>query len=31
VIFGLSIFALSLGTVGMVWIERYREVLGAFS
>jgi flagellar biosynthetic protein FliR len=31
VIFGLSIFALSLGTIGMVWTERYREVLGAFS
>jgi flagellar biosynthetic protein FliR len=26
VIFGLSIFALSLGTIGMVWIARYREL-----
>lgn len=31
VIFGLSIFALSLGTIGMVWTDRFREVLGAFS
>lgn len=27
---GLAIFALSLGTMGMVWIERYRDVLAAF-
>lgn len=31
VIFGLSIFALSLGTIGMVWTDRFRDVLGAFS
>ncbi len=30
VIFGLSIFALSLGTIGMVWIGRYREVTDSF-
>lgn len=30
VIFGLSIFALSLGTIGMVWTDRFRDVLGAF-
>jgi flagellar biosynthetic protein FliR len=31
VIFGLSIFALSLGMIGMVWAGRYRDVLEAFS
>ncbi len=31
VIFGLSIFALSLGLVGMVWVNRYRELIGAFA
>lgn len=31
VIFGLSIFALSLGLIGMVWVGRFRDVLGAFS
>ena len=30
VIFGLSIFALSLGTLGMVWIDRYRELAANF-
>lgn len=30
VIFGLSIFALSLGTIGMVWIGRYREAADSF-
>lgn len=30
VIFGLSIFALSLGVIGMVWTSRYRELLEAF-
>ena len=30
VIFGLSIFALSLGTIGMVWIGRYRELTDSF-
>jgi flagellar biosynthetic protein FliR len=27
---GLSIFALSLGVIGIVWIDRYRELLGTF-
>jgi len=31
VIFGLSIFALSLGTIGMVWIQRYRELINSFA
>ena len=31
VIFGLSIFALSLGLIGMVWVSRFREVLQVFS
>jgi flagellar biosynthetic protein FliR len=30
VIFGLSIFALSLGIVGMVWVDRYRDLLAVF-
>jgi flagellar biosynthetic protein FliR len=30
VLLGLSIFALSLGTMGMIWIERYRDVVGTF-
>jgi flagellar biosynthetic protein FliR len=30
VIFGLSIFALSLGIVGMVWVARYRDMLAVF-
>lgn len=30
VILGLSLFALSLGTIGMVWIDRYRELLSVF-
>jgi flagellar biosynthetic protein FliR len=30
VIFGLSIFALSLGIVGMVWVDRYRDMLSVF-
>jgi flagellar biosynthesis protein FliR len=30
VLLGLSIFALSLGTMGMIWIERYRDLLGTF-
>jgi flagellar biosynthetic protein FliR len=30
VLLGLSIFALSLGTIGMVWLERYRELLIPF-
>lgn len=31
VIFGLSIFALSLGLIGMVWVSRYRELIGIFA
>lgn len=30
VMLGLSIFALSLGVIGMVWIDRYRDLLGMF-
>lgn len=30
VLFGLSIFALSLGGLGMVWIDRYRDLLRLF-
>src|SRR3546814_14646323 len=30
VLMGLSIFALSLGVIGMVWIDRYRELLQVF-
>lgn len=30
VLLGLSIFALSLGAIGMVWVDRYRELAGAF-
>jgi len=30
VLMGLSIFALSLGVIGMVWIDRYRELVGTF-
>lgn len=30
VLFGLSIFALSLGALGMVWIDKYRELLASF-
>ncbi len=31
VIFGLSIFALSLGMLGMVWISRYRDLAATFA
>ncbi len=31
VLLGLSVFALSLGTVGLVWIERYRELIAIFA
>lgn len=31
VILGLSIFALSLGTIGMVWVARYRELISVFA
>lgn len=30
VLLGLSLFALSLGTMGMVWVSRYRDLLGSF-
>lgn len=30
VLLGLSIFALSLGVIGMVWVDRYRELVGMF-
>lgn len=31
VLLGLSVFALSLGVVGMVWVDRYRDLLGIFA
>lgn len=31
IISGLSIFALSLGVIGIVWIDRYRDLLAIFS
>lgn len=30
VLLGLSVFALSLGAIGIIWIDRYRGLLGAF-
>ena len=30
VLIGLSVFALSLGVIGVVWIERYRDLIGTF-
>ncbi|HYD44342.1 MAG TPA: flagellar biosynthetic protein FliR [Phenylobacterium sp.] len=30
ILLGLSLFALSLGAIGVVWIERYRDLLGQF-
>ncbi len=30
VLLGLSVFALSLGVIGMVWIDRYRDLLQVF-
>jgi len=30
VLLALSVFALSLGTIGMVWVDRYRDLLGVF-
>ena len=30
VLLGLSVFALSLGTIGMVWLNRYRELTSLF-
>ncbi|WP_374575728.1 flagellar biosynthetic protein FliR [Phenylobacterium sp.] len=31
VLFGLSILALSIGVIGMVWVNRYRELLRVFA
>ena len=31
VLLGLSIFALSLGAIGMIWIDRYRDLIGTFT
>jgi len=31
VLLGLSIFALSLGVIGMVWIDHYRDLLAVFT
>lgn len=31
VLLGLSVFALSLGVIGLVWVNRYRELLGVFA
>jgi flagellar biosynthetic protein FliR len=31
IILGLSIFALSLGVIGMVWIDHYRDLVGTFA
>ena len=28
---GLSIFALSLGVIGVVWVDGYRELIGIFT
>jgi flagellar biosynthetic protein FliR len=30
VLLGLSVFALSIGIIGMVWVDRYRDLIGAF-
>jgi len=30
VLLGLSLFALSLGTIGMVWVDHYRDLIGLF-
>jgi flagellar biosynthetic protein FliR len=31
VLLGLSVFALSLGVIGMVWIDHYRDLVGTFA
>ena len=31
VLLGLSVFALSLGVIGMVWVDRYRDLLALFA
>jgi flagellar biosynthetic protein FliR len=28
---GLSVFALSLGVIGLVWVDRYRDLIGMFA
>lgn len=30
VLLGLAVFALSLGVIGLVWVDRYRELVGTF-
>lgn len=30
VLLGLSVFALSLGVIGMVWVDHYRDLIGMF-
>lgn len=30
VLLGLSVFALSMGAIGIVWVDRYRELVGTF-
>lgn len=31
VVLGLSIFALSMGVIGIVWLDRFRELVGTFT
>jgi flagellar biosynthetic protein FliR len=31
VLMGLSIFALSLGAIGMVWVDHYRDLIATFA
>jgi hypothetical protein len=31
VLLGLSVFALSLGTVGLVWLTRYSDLVAIFA
>jgi hypothetical protein len=31
VLFGLSVFTLSLGAIGLVWLDRYQAFLQQFS
>jgi flagellar biosynthetic protein FliR len=31
ILLGLSIFAMSLGVIGMVWIDHYRDLVGMFA
>ena len=30
VLLGLSVFGLSIGVIGMVWVDHYRELIGIF-